>query len=143
MNGTVSSSKWFVGVCIAVMVAAAAAQSTLPCCRHNFEWPAVTQQPCSGTSTKVCETSSVSCGQSHPLCRYTVANTRPAKCCTYTLGQFATFVHDDCGANPPPGTLVGQLPDGSCCWIAGTFTVTCEDQQFNVKPCAGSRCGHD
>lgn len=144
MTNSTRPSRLFGCVCAAVIVAGAVAQVVIPCCKYNYEWPGVTAgDECSGTSTEVCETSSTSCGQSDPLCKYRAAGTRYARCCVYELGPFASFLKDDCGLNPPPGARIGKLPDGSCCWILGEYEYTCENRDFQVGLCTGAHCQHD
>lgn len=95
------------------------------CCKYNLTWvdPLGDPVPCGGGSTSYCESSSPACTQPNPpaapnlACKINTITDRPAECVDIELNPQGWFIRGSCETSPgPQWTLIGTLPDGSCCW---------------------------
>lgn len=126
-----------------IVACGAVAQVGAPpiCCAYLYTWPAESQGPqgaCSGNEATVCESSSFVSDGNDPLAMIRSRTFREANCYTYYLGMNQDFLRGDCEVPPEEGALrIGELPDGTCCWIVGGgpyFKIT-TPQEYLVMQC--------
>jgi len=127
-----------------VIGASVLGQAVPICCRYAYTWPAAgdgPSGPCSGETASYCEEGYPSSPDpDDPLARKAKPGTRAAQCCVVDVGTTGYFVHSECDGGPPTpdAMLVGQLPNGTCCWAvegAGPIVIECTDQEYGVKKC--------
>jgi hypothetical protein len=125
--------------CAAVIVAGALGQAGAACCKYLYDWGAPTTE-CTGLSTTLCESSAASCSSTDGANCKINNGTRWAKCYTWELLASGYFVHAPCNQPPTGGTLVGQLPDGTCCFAFNVkpFFPQSTDRDFQVSNCYSS-----
>jgi len=109
-----------------------------PCCVVNSSFSG--SNPCTGTSTVVCDEGSGS--GSSGWTTYTAAVWE--NCTEFDVPAGAGFIAQACDKPPTGHYRIGPpLPSGLCCWApTGSTTVTSQrvpKQQF--QPCGGSACG--
>lgn len=131
---------------VGVMIVAAAAQIAPICCRYVYEWPDDGSNPgpdgpCSGYETKACESTVASASSTDPLSEQ-YGPLRDAFCYHFFLPTGTFFVRQDCALPPPPSpaTLVGVLPNGTCCYavgVIGSHNLVIEARSFKVPECRG------
>lgn len=114
------------------------------CCRYTMLWPPASQPPagaCSGEYSVACEDRSPNCTGQSSACLQKRPGTRPVECCLIELGAFDYFIRGGCDDPPEPGAIfIGQLDDGSCCWVGDSDTspspsFTCTERDFHVNKC--------
>ena len=122
------------GIAAALILGATGGIGYSACCRVNSSFGEGSS--CSGTSTTVCETGSVSDPKGK-----TANGVRLAECTLYSsaipLGRF------DCNDDPPEGwekLPVPPLGDGSCCYVFLPSELAFT-QDFYVSRCNGASCG--
>ncbi len=131
-----------IGVVSGGIIACSVVAQIVPiCCRYLYEWPEDMQGPsgaCSGSLAVVCEDSSDIAQGDDPMAFILKIGVRPAQCCVYTLSSSGSFIRASCSTPPVPGaTRIGQLPDGTCCWISqiGPIDKDCWDEPYDVLEC--------
>lgn len=132
-----------------VIGASVLGQAVPICCRYDYLWPPAgdgPDGPCSGETATYCEEGyPTSPDPDDPLAMAYQKKIRPAQCCFIDVGATGYFVHSACDGGPPVvgAILVGQLPNGTCCWAVegiGPIVTDCTDQAYWVKKCEGD-CG--
>ena len=130
------------GVISAGIVAASVAAQVAPlCCAYLSEWPPDEQDfagACAGEFSMICEDSSFTSNGNNPLAMLQKYPSRKANCYRYDLGDLQYFIRGDCSVPPEPGTVrIGELPNGTCCWIGGSGTVDplVIPQEYHVMNC--------
>ncbi len=142
-EGSVMQKTMFFSVLGSIVACGAVAQIGAPptCCSYLYTWPAGSQGSqgaCSGREAEVCESSSFMSNGNDPLAMIRGNTVREANCYRYYLDITQDFLRGDCEVPPEEGALrIGELPDGTCCWIigGGPYIKTTTSQDYFVMQC--------